>query len=163
MLIRKTRTGANRGNLYPTQKSKRYRKEASWSEIVHHSMIIRLHVGQADCCRTLRWQRSWACLEARIDPPHNSAALIGAFGLENVITKDRFVATHVHSGTGPVEGKLRSNTHISDFHDVVCDNGLSRAIEQELPRNILWCIIVRPCCSDLCLASSSLIGWLKVL
>lgn len=70
-------------------------------------------------------------------PPHRSAALRGALGLENVITKDQFVAAHAHLGIGPVEGKLGSNTHIPDFHAVVSDNGLSRAIEQELPRNIL--------------------------
>lgn len=100
MLIRKTRAGASRANLHPIHKSKRNWKEAPWSEIVQHSMIARLQIGQANCCRKLRWQRPWACLEVRIEPPHNLAALKGAFGLENAITKDRFVATHFHLGIG---------------------------------------------------------------
>lgn len=100
MLIRKTRAGASRANLHPIHKSKRNWKEAPWSEIVQHSMIARLQIGQANYCRKLRWQRPWAYLEVRIEPPHNLAALKGAFGLENAITKDRFVATHFHLGIG---------------------------------------------------------------
>lgn len=38
-----------------------------------------------------------------------------------------------------MEGKLRSNTHIPDFHDAVCDNDLSRAIEQELYLVMYYC------------------------
>lgn len=38
-----------------------------------------------------------------------------------------------------MEGKLRSNAHIPDFHDAVCDNDLSRAIEQELYLVMYYC------------------------
>lgn len=38
-----------------------------------------------------------------------------------------------------MEGKLRSNTHIPDFHDAVCDNDLSRAIGQERYLVMYYC------------------------
>lgn len=98
-----------------------------------------------------------ALSRSKNEPPHKSEALKGAFGLENIITIARFVAGHVYLGIGLAEEKLRSNTHISDFHDMVRDNDLNNALEQELPNNILSWIIVRLFCYGLSVVSSSLI------